>query len=629
MTLTSPSGEFLVSASVGVDHTNADVTGVRGGGFVVLYTAGGVPKGQEFSSLGDPVGTRFVLDDTPGDLNILGGQDGANLAPIPSGFFVVADEVIFSAVLSTAQVKGKIIDQTQSNVTTTFEIDDEIIFPVDDEQVADAVISLESDVTTLTNDDVIPIWSTEAIAFDSNSQNLEPNNIEAQLYDASGNSIGSKITVNSTTQGPQTDPAVAALPNDGFVAVWEDESQTGSDTSGAAIRGQRFDGSGGKVGGEFLVNGTTAGSQIDPEVASLPNGNFFVTWVGEGASASGGSDIRGQVYSPNGTEVSSEFTVNTTTSGAQTEPSVTSFGGGFVVSWTDASQTGGDTSGTAIRAQQFDNTGTPVGNEFLVNSTTNSDQAEPDVSSFGFLDTGVVIVWQDDSISGTPEQSGAIRGQLYFGDLPYEVELPPFEFDLRGTVFTDKLVGGENSDRLIGDEGDDLLDGRAGSDLVDAGAGDDVLIGGISSDTLLPGPGTDRITPNGDFESELDGMTDTIVYETPDMSDEPFDAVFGFDTAFPTSSKGGDQLDFVPVLSSSEFEEASTAVLVAGTQQLDDLGVFAVDLAAGELVQAVFLPGVEEPASLDNNIRVPEDSWVKIQGVGIARGSSDIGDETG
>ena len=62
-----------------------------------------------------------------------------------------------------------------------------------------------------------------------------------------------------------------------------------------------------------------------------------------GVSAASGSLVLG-----NGSKSGSEFLVNTTTSDSQHAPSVASLtGGGFVVTWTDYSQSADDTNGSA------------------------------------------------------------------------------------------------------------------------------------------------------------------------------------------------------------------------------------------------------------------------------------------
>ena len=83
---------------------------------------------------------------------------------------------------------------------------------------------------------------------------------------------GTKFSVNTTTTDHQQDVKLHALKNGTFVAVWEDMSGTGGDTDSGAIRGQIFNADGTKRGGEFLVNQSAYGLQMDPQVTVLSDG---------------------------------------------------------------------------------------------------------------------------------------------------------------------------------------------------------------------------------------------------------------------------------------------------------------------------------------------------------------------
>ena len=184
---------------------------------------------------------------------------------------------------------------------------------------------------------------------------------------------GPEFLINTTTANNQSEPTITALPDGRFVVVWRDDSFTGGDISGTAIRGQVFAANGAPSGAEFLINTTTAGSQSQPTITALPDGRFVVAWTdfsGTGADTSGYA-IRGQVFAANGAPSGPEFLINTITANNQTAPTITALPDGrFVVAWTDNSTTGGDISGGAIRGQVFAANGAPAGSEFLINTTT-------------------------------------------------------------------------------------------------------------------------------------------------------------------------------------------------------------------------------------------------------------------
>ncbi|MDB5693675.1 MAG: hypothetical protein JWO81_2738, partial [Alphaproteobacteria bacterium] len=205
-----------------------------------------------------------------------------------------------------------------------------------------------------------------------------------------------EFLVNTQTANAQQGPRMAALADGGFIVVWTDGSLVGGDASGVAVKAQRFDASGSQVGGEFLVNTTTSNNQSSPAVAALPSGRFVITWTD--ASATGGDTsgnaVRGQLFEANGTAVGGEFLVNTAVAGSQGPAVVAELpSGGFVIAWTDSSGQGGDTSGTGIKAQIFDGNGAKVGGEILANTTTLGSQSGPSVASLA--SGGFAIAWTD------------------------------------------------------------------------------------------------------------------------------------------------------------------------------------------------------------------------------------------
>jgi Ca2+-binding RTX toxin-like protein len=238
--------------------------------------------------------------------------------------------------------------------------------------------------------------------------------VRAQVFAATGTPVGGEILVNSTTASDQTDPQITALSNGGFVVTWTDNSQSGGDTAGFAVRAQVFGDGGAPVGGEILVNTATASTQYRPEITALSNGGFVVTWTdfsGSGGDASP-SAVRAQVFAATGAPVGTEILVNTATADDQYEQKITALSdGGFVITWRDRSETGGDTSDDAVRGQVFGAAGTPVGGEILVNTTTVGVQYEPQITALS--NGGFVVAWPDDSQSGGDTSGGGVRAQVF------------------------------------------------------------------------------------------------------------------------------------------------------------------------------------------------------------------------
>jgi hypothetical protein len=177
------------------------------------------------------------------------------------------------------------------------------------------------------------------------------------VFTAAGAMVGTEILVNTTTASSQYLPQISALSNGGFVVTWTDNSGTAPDTSDSAVRAQVFTAAGAMVGTEILVNTTTNGYQYNPQITALSSGGFVVTWTDDSVS---GGDIsvpvscRAQVFTAAGAMVGTEILVNTATTNNQNAPQITALSnGGFVVTWQDESQTAPDTDGIAVRAQVF------------------------------------------------------------------------------------------------------------------------------------------------------------------------------------------------------------------------------------------------------------------------------------
>jgi hypothetical protein len=232
--------------------------------------------------------------------------------------------------------------------------------------------------------------------------------IFGRRYDASGSPQGAVFRANTYTQGDQSQPHVAMDPTGAFVVAWRSYYQL-SPTSGPDIFAQRYDSEGFPLGGEFRVNTTTQGVQKAPAVAAGADG-FVITF--HGGVGGDPSDVAGQRYSVAGAPLGGEFVINTYTTGAQAESSVAMApDGGFLVAW---QSNGEDGSSYALVARRYSSGGAPFGDAFRVNARTTSDQRTPSVASDDegrfvvVWETGHVAGAQYEVASRTVKKSGAL-----------------------------------------------------------------------------------------------------------------------------------------------------------------------------------------------------------------------------
>jgi Ca2+-binding RTX toxin-like protein len=268
----------------------------------------------------------------------------------------------------------------------------------------------ESSLTALADGRFVATWSDYSQA----GTDASFYGVRAQVFNADGSTSGAEFQVNTATANDQRAPSVTGLSNGRFVVAWTDGSLAGLDKDIYAVRAQIFNADGSKFGNEFQANTVGAGAQWKVSLDALSDGRFVAVWDDSSQRAPDTSAyaIRGQVFNANGSKSGTEFVVNTTTSSDQTGAAVTALAAGrFVVAWSDFSQSGADTSHYAVRAQVFNANGSKSGAELLVNTTTLGYQGDPRLS--GLADGGFVAVWADYSQTGGDTSQYSVRGQRF------------------------------------------------------------------------------------------------------------------------------------------------------------------------------------------------------------------------
>lgn len=151
---------------------------------------------------------------------------------------------------------------------------------------------------------------------------------------------GSEIAVNSYTAGDQRFSDVAALPDGGYVAVWD--SRLDQDGHSYGIFGQRFDAQGNKVGAEFQVNNYSTSTQGWPQVASFEDGGFVVSWGSYGQTGVNSYSVFARRFGADGAAVDAQDLQISSTSLTNQRYShiATRADGGFVVTWYSEKETG-------------------------------------------------------------------------------------------------------------------------------------------------------------------------------------------------------------------------------------------------------------------------------------------------
>ena len=116
------------------------------------------------------------------------------------------------------------------------------------------------------------------------------------LFNADGSKAGGEFRLNTTTAGEQIYPAVTALADGGFVAVYRGYFMNGG--SSYDVFFQRFGANGAALGAETRANpslGETFSYQSQPALAVLESGSFVVVWT-DGSLDGSGSGVFGQRF---------------------------------------------------------------------------------------------------------------------------------------------------------------------------------------------------------------------------------------------------------------------------------------------------------------------------------------------
>ena len=271
-------------------------------------------------------------------------------------------------------------------------------FQINNESTSASYGEHRPSVATLNNGGFVFTW-------ESYGQDSDLNGIFAQIYDANGVRSGNEFQVNTYTTEDQWRSSVTALNDGGFIITW---FSSGQDGDAWGIYAQRYDANGTTQGSEFLVNTHTEGSQARPDIATLANGDFVITWFSYGQDGSG-NGVYAQMYNADGTAQGGEFLVNTAVTDDNSQPSITALNnGGFVITYRSVSF---NDQYYDIRAQMYNADGTTSGSEFLVNTYTMDAQLRPNIDTLS--DGDFVITW----FSYGQDGSGyGVYAQMYNAD---------------------------------------------------------------------------------------------------------------------------------------------------------------------------------------------------------------------
>ncbi len=256
----SPNGpDFLVnSAYTDGDQGSPDVAIDGSGNFVIVWESpdedgdGFGIYAQRYLANGTADGTAFKVNEyTTGD------QQNPTVVRDNAGRFVIAwqsdgqDGDGYGIYARRYAADGTAIDTNEFLVNTT---------TAGDQKMPTAAVARD-------NGNFVIAWEGDVAAAETSVEVL------ARVYDSTGGTIRDEFQVNTVVPRDQVTPDVAMDADGDFIVAWTTEGQPGS---GSDVQAQLFDETGTTVGGEFRVNETTLQGQVNPSVGMDQDGDILV-----------------------------------------------------------------------------------------------------------------------------------------------------------------------------------------------------------------------------------------------------------------------------------------------------------------------------------------------------------------
>ena len=427
-------------------------------------------------------------------------------------------------------------------------------------------------ITHLANGNILVVWDSS-----SDTGPGDPSGIDTigQLFDPLGQRIGGEFLVNDTfVDNAEGSPDVAALSDGGFLTVYEDSNGTSTSirlvqrdanglnpvavdiandtTSNAAetfhapriavssatsalivysvdetggsdsrIAGRIYDSQTNTIGAEiFLLN--VAGTNVDPDVAVLTNGNYVIVGASLDNANTTEPVISLRMVSPTGSNVLGFTRLAATNANGEGDytPSVTALtGGGFVVSWQNVNVDDSD-----IKAQVFNAAGVAQTGEIDVTSVADTQNNASKPVTVALQDGGFLVLYESDALLGQRyDAAGAKVGSQFFvssnsgahdadavllADGRVAVSFTGSDGEIHSEIFDTRDAANATGvygpqDWQIGTIGNDTITSDGDVYFVAGHSGDDVINTGGLSATYYGGTGNDTINVIDSFDADV------------------------------------------------------------------------------------------------------------------------------
>ena len=331
-TLSGTLGTFRVNAQGTNNQENPRVALLKNGGAAFAWQGG--PQGFQhiYARFMTRTNTWLTTTDLLASTSVKFYQSNPALAVLNNSSVVVVWSSYNQAGSNSMQdVYAKILSPSGVTISNEFRINQFTNF----NQRSPGVAALKGGgfvVTWVSEQQRVPAMvAGSGSPMVSNSLSLLASvDIYARLFKTNGAAVGNEFLVNADAH-TCANPAVAAASDGSFLIGWTSRD-TANPQNSLDIRARSFTSAG--VGGPgFYVNSHLAGDQYVPRISALGL-DYFVTWTSLGQDGSR-EGVFAQFVHSGGSLVGGEFRVNTTALGQQLQPTVASDGSSqFLVVWT-------------------------------------------------------------------------------------------------------------------------------------------------------------------------------------------------------------------------------------------------------------------------------------------------------
>ncbi len=330
-TLSGTLGVFRVNAQGAGNQQNPRVALLKNGGAVFVWQGGAAGSQHIYARFLTPTNTFLTTNDVLVNTFTNNFQINPAVTMLNNGNVVVVWGSFDEANADSLQdVYGQIFSPAGQKIGGEFLINQFVSYNQRTPSVAAlagggfvAAWVSEQEQT------VAPVLGTNANTTTSVAAIRPSVDIYARLYDSNGVARANEFLVNADAN-PCANPSVAAASDGSFMVAWGAHDMA-NPTNGWDVYARSFTNS---IGGAVeRVNTHIYGDQYAPRISAI-GADYLIVWTSLGQDGSR-EGVFGQFVHEDGTLTGGEFGVNTTTVGQQMQPVVTSDGvAQFLVAWT-------------------------------------------------------------------------------------------------------------------------------------------------------------------------------------------------------------------------------------------------------------------------------------------------------